>query len=247
MEYLSWLFFCLSPFALFCSEDGNGLILCPVFIILGFICKYAGNSSGNSSGATIRVEPQEFWEWHYKNRMSSTLDQKDTICDELMAHRDQEARSWATTICGYHNAWVPPEEKQEQIARENGVITEQMLKLKTVNKDRIQIGKYFLMEELEKKYYSTKIGKGGREKSCYPQMTIKKDKYKIKTSNYRMISEYCVKSEYNKSIKEMWDSLTNEEKKQAIEWFGEYEKRLIELCNEYVCGNLYKIDVNMDF
>jgi hypothetical protein len=144
MGYLSWLFFCLSPFALFCSEDGNGLILCPVFIILGFVFKWIGNNSNGTPTAVVKVEPQKFWEWHYKDRMRSALSQKDSISDNLMAYKDKEARRWATTICGYHNAWVPPEEKQEQIARANGVITEQMVKEKTVNKDRIQIGKMVL-------------------------------------------------------------------------------------------------------
>lgn len=132
MEFLSWLFFCLSPFALFCSENGIGLLLCPVFIALGFLCKSAGNYIGGSP--VVKIEPQNFWEWHYKDRMSSTLAQKESICDELMAHRDKEARSWATTICGYHNAPVPSEAKQEQIARSNGVITDKMVKEKELKK-----------------------------------------------------------------------------------------------------------------
>ena len=120
MEYLSWLFFCLSPFALFCSEDGIGLILCPVFILLGFVFRWIGSCSSGTPTAVVKVKPQEFWEWHYKDRMRNTLAQKETIGDELMAYKDKEARDWATTICGYHNAWVPPESTQEQIARANG-------------------------------------------------------------------------------------------------------------------------------
>ena len=181
MESLSWIFFCLSPFALFCSEDGNGLILCPIFIILGFVFKWIGNSSKGTPTAVVKVEPQKFWEWHYIDRMSSTLAQKDTISDGLMALKDEEARRWATTICGYHNAWVPPESKQEQIARANGVITEQMVKEKKANKDRIQIGKYFLMKELYEKYYGKRFGKDGRgERYCYPYTTIEEDIYEIK-------------------------------------------------------------------
>lgn len=132
MDYLSWLFFCLSPFALFCSEDGNGLILCPIFILLGFVFKFIGGNIDNTPTATVKIEPQSFWEWHYKDRMRSMYVQKDLGDEGRMAIHDREARQWATTICGYHNAWVPPEAKQEQIARENGVITEQMLKQKRV-------------------------------------------------------------------------------------------------------------------
>ena len=134
MEFLSWLFFCLSPFALFCSENGNGLILCPVFIILGFVFKWVGSNCGNTSKAVVKIEPQKFWEWHYKDRMRSMIAEKDSTSDRLMAYKDQEARRWATTICGYHNAWVPPETTQEQIARANGVVTEQMVKEKEEKK-----------------------------------------------------------------------------------------------------------------
>lgn len=127
MESLSWIFFCLSPFALFCSEGGNGLILCPVFIILGFVFKWIGNNSGGTPTAVVKVEPQEFWEWHYKNRIRKTLDNRDSISDRKMASDDKGAREWATAMCGYHNVWIPPQEEQERIARENGVITNKML------------------------------------------------------------------------------------------------------------------------
>ena len=112
MEYLSWLFFCLSPFALFCSEDGNGLILCPIFIILGFVFKWIGNNNSTPT-AVVKVEPQKFWEWHYIDAIHK-------------GRSDSEAREWATTICGYHNAWVPSEGKQEQIARANNIVTDKM-------------------------------------------------------------------------------------------------------------------------
>ena len=247
MSYLSWLFFCLSPFALFCTEDGNGLIMCPVFIMLGFIFKWASNNTNSTTRAVVKVSPQEFWEWHYKDRISSTLAEKDSVSDSFIAYKDQEARKWATTICGYHNAWVPPESKQEQIARSNGVVTEQMVKAKEVNKDRVQIGKYFLMTELEEKYRSTQIGKGGRENCCFPRMHIEEDKYKIKSSDDRLISDYWIKGKYNKSISEIWESLSYEEKTQATKWIEEYEEKLIRLCNEYVYGELYDIDVKIDF
>ena len=127
MESLSWIFFCLSPFALFCSENGSGLILCPIFIILGFVFKWAGNISVGKPKTVVKVSSSEFWEWHYKDRMRGTLAIKDNN-DAFIAYKDKEARRWATTICGYNNAWVPPEATQEQIARANGVITEAMIK-----------------------------------------------------------------------------------------------------------------------
>ena len=235
MEYLSWLFFCLSPFALFCSENGNGLILCPIFIILGFVFKYAGNNSGG--GTTVKVEPHEFWEWHYKNRMRATLIEKDSINDGLMALKDQEARRWATSICGYHNAPIPTEERQEQIARSNGVVTEKMIKERNEKKDRMQVGKYVLMNELLEKYNTT----------YYPKSRIKKDIDKIQTSNDRYITEYWAYDKYKKSIREIWDSLSKEEKNQAAKWVEEYEEKLISAINTYTNGELYNVDIKMDF
>lgn len=245
MGYLAWLFFCISPFALFCSEDGNGLILCPVFIILGFVFKWIENNSGKPSRAVVKIDPKDFWEWHYKDRMRSMYVQKDSGNEKRMTIHDQEAREWATTVCGYHNAWIPPESTQEQIARANGVVTTQMIKERKEKHDRIQVGKYILMCELEKKYCSTKIGKDGHEKCCSPQTYIAKDKDKIRLSDSRHVK--WAKSKYDKSIFEIWENVSEEEKKQATKWVEEYEKKLINLCNEYVYGDLCDIDVEIDF
>ena len=224
MESLSWIFFCLSPFALFCSEDGNGLILCPVFIILGFVFKWIGSNTGGTPRAVVKVEPQEFWEWHYKDRIRSTLAQKEMIGDYLMSAKDKEARSWATTVCGYHNAWVPPEATQEQIARASGVITEKMIKERNEKKDRIQIGKYFLMNELRLKY---------EDKNWRAKKEIKEDMKKIKLSRCGEADDWWVNREYGKSVKEMWKTLSLEEKEQAEKWVKEYEKKLIKSIQDY--------------
>ena len=240
MESLSWVFFCLSPFALFCSEDGNGLILCPVFIILGFVFKCIGSNSGSTSKATVKVEPQKFWEWHYRDRMRSTFAQRDSINDELMALKDKEARSWATTICGYHNAWVPPESTQEQIARANGVITEQMVKANTIKKDKIQIGKYFLMCELKSKYDNAK--------TWHTRKEIEKDMKKIKISRHGGADDWYVKQEYDMTVSEMWETLSLEEKQKAEEWVKEYEEKLIQAIQDYEKNITYTIHcVKMDF
>lgn len=240
MGFLSWLFFCLSPFALFCSESGNGLFLCPLFIILGFVFKSANNNGGNAARPVVKVEPQKFWEWHYIDRMKSTLAQKDTINDGLMALKDKEARDWATTICGYHNAWVPPESTQENIARENGAITEKMVKENTIKKDRIQIGKYFLMSELKLKYDSVK--------TWHTRKEIEKDMRKIKISRHGGADDWYVKQEYGKTVKEMWATLSPEEKRQADNWIKEYEDKLVQSVRDYEDGkNLSIHSVKMDF
>lgn len=240
MEFLSWLFFCLSPFALFCSENGNGLILCPVFIILGFIFKWAGSSGVGAAHTTVKVKPQEFWEWHYKDRMRSMYVQKDSGKESLTAVHDQEARRWATTICGYHNAWVPPESMQEQIARSNGVVTEKMIKENTIKKDRIQIGKYFLMCELKLKYDNAKTWRMKKE--------IEKDMKKIKISQHGGADDWYVKQEYGMTVSEMWKTLSPEEKEQSEKWVKEYEEKLIRTVQDYEkCVELSVRSVKMDF
>lgn len=246
MKYLSWMFFCLSPFVLFCSENGAGLILCPVFIALGFIFKNAGNNAGG--GRTIvEIEPQKFWEWHYKDRMRNSLAQKDTIRAELMALNDQEARRWATSICGYHNAPVPSEGVQEQIARANGVVTETMIKERNKKKDRIQVGKYILMNELKNKCDKIKVKDSLRRRYYYPAMRIKKDIDKINSSNNRGITEYWAHDKYKKTIKEIWNSLSEEEKKQAAIWVEEYKSQLINVMREYLEGKRHDDNIEMDF
>ena len=224
MEFLSWLFFCLSPFALFCSESGTGLILCPVFIILGFLFKLGARSSEGSPTATVKVEPQKFWEWHYENRMKNTLANKDSIDDKSMALNDKEARDWATTICGYHNAWVPPKEKQEQIARANGVVTEKMVKGKVENEDRIQIGKYFLMRELQLKYEKININAG---------KLIGDDIRRIRLSDGGWADEHWANRKYGKTVKETWETLSQGEKEQAQRWVKEYEEKLVQAIEKY--------------
>ena len=240
MEYLSWFFFCLSPFALFCSEDGTGLLLFPVFIAIGFAFRWAAKNIGSSSTVVVKIEPQNFWEWHYKDRMSSTLAQKDSINDELMAHWDKEARSWATTICGYHNAPVPSEAKQEQIARSNGVITDKMVKEKEIKKDRIQIGKYFLMSELKLKYDTVR--------TWNTRKVIENDMRKIKISHHSGADDWYVKREYGKTVREMWATLSFEERKQAEMWVKEYESKLTRAIQDYESHkNLRVRPVEMDF
>lgn len=246
MEYLSWMFFCLSPFALFCSENRNGLILCPIFIILGFVFRWIGND-GSGSKTVVKVNPQEFWEWHYLNRMKNTLAQKDTIDDYLMSANDKEARDWATTICGYNNCYVPSESQQENIARNNGVITEKMIKKRERSKDRIQIGKFFLMCELEEKYQSTRISDGSGRRGCYPRNYIKIDKDRIRISDYRLIGDYSIEKKFNMSIKEVWNDLSTREKNEAREWVEEYEKNLMRMVHEYVDNERACVCVKMDF
>lgn len=139
MKVLSSTFFITAPLALFCSDNGTGIILCPVFIILGFVFRWIDEAMH----PVTKIDPSKFWEWHYNDRMRKTLSQKDTVGDRFIAARDQEARQWATTLCRCNSVWIPPESTQEEIARATGIITEKIIK----GKDKIQFGKYYAMDK----------------------------------------------------------------------------------------------------
>lgn len=236
MKTLSWMFFCISPFALFCSEHGNGLVLCPIFIILGFLFKWIGENYNSTPTAVVKVKPNEFWEWHYKNRMRDTLNNKETINDGLMALRDKEARSWATTICGYHNAWVPPKDEQERIARANGVVTEAMIEEESQAWNRLQVGKYFLMQKLKEKYKGKSYGNGDWYTKNYRHELIIEDACKaLRLYNRNSISSYSILSDYGMNEEAVWNTvLSDTEKTNAQKWVDEYENRLLKEIDDFV-------------
>ena len=132
MTFFSTIFFFAAPFALFCSGGGNGLILCPTFIILGFMCRWLG--SGNIGKPKLKVSPNEFWETNYGISLAK-------------GSKDEDARIWATTMCRINSCRIPTDEEQEEIARKRGVVTEAMKKEKTDPIDRLQFGKYYALNK----------------------------------------------------------------------------------------------------
>ena len=214
MEYLSWLFFCLSPFALFCSDGGNGLILCPIFIILGFVFKWI-NEGGLEP--KIKVKPQDWWETNYKINMAQG--------------RGHEASKgiadWSTNV---NYCPMPTEEKKERIARSMGVITPQMKYDEEDRWNRIQVEKYRLMEALYEKYKNKTISSpdyvvGKRiGRVCYPYMYIDGSK--------RVLKNHIEVYRWNK---DPWSATPSEdEKNEAKKWIEEYEERLLKEINDYI-------------
>ena len=76
---------------------------------------------------------------------------------------------------------------------------------------------------------------------------IKNDINKIKTSCNSYITEYWAHSKYKKSVKEIWDSLSEEEKNQAARWVEEYERQLIYVMRECIYGKRSHTNIKMDF
>lgn len=150
MAFFSTMFFFAAPFALFCSGGGNGLALCSIFIILGFVCRWLGG--GNIGKPKLKVSPNEFWETNYGISLAK-------------GSKDEDARAWATTMCRINSCRIPTDEEQEEIAQKRGVVTEAMKREKTDPIDRLQFGKYYLFEKEIQKCAQKKMGKPWEEYS----------------------------------------------------------------------------------
>ena len=215
MEYLSWLFFSISPFALFCSEDGNGLILCPVFVVLGFICKWAANQSRKKPRGIVKLEPQEYWEWHFKQRLN------EKIHPNLNSTNTPEmARDWANQMCIYHGVGYPSDERFEQICKEMGLKTKKVKDNEDEEYDRIQSGKYYLLDRFEK------IPRTPWDRINIIKMEKKKLYFK-KTGHCYGVGDIQIWSRFNKDTDEMWNVLTQEERDEATKWFEEWKNNAI--------------------
>lgn len=236
MEYLSWLFFCLSPFVLFASDNGTGLISCPVFIILGFVFKYIAKKSktvsytdedgkknvykietdecGNTK-LTAVVEPQNFWEWHFKQRLN------EKIHPNLNATNTPEmARDWANQMCMYHGVGYPSDEKFEQICKEMGLKTKKVKDAEDEVYDRIQAGKFLLLDRFEK-----------IQGTPWDRINIikmeKKKLYFKKTGHCYGVGDFQIWSRFKKDTGEVWNSLTQKERDEATKWFEEWKNNAI--------------------
>ena len=230
MESLSWIFFCLTPFGFFCTENGTGLITGTVFLILGFVFKWLGNNSGGEPTAKVKVEPQKFWECHYMDSING-------------GGIDQNARTWATTVARAHNCPIPSEAEQERIARRNGIVTEKMKQQEKDKWDRIQVGKCYLMQELEKKYknnFAQKIDENNSNKNrrmAYPSLYIEASTRALQFddigTNY--VAGYNTFHRFKKNVDEMWNTeLSFNEKVEAKKWVEEYENRMLKEINDYI-------------
>ena len=255
MEFLSLLFFCLSPFALFCSDNGTGLLLCPIFILVGFIFKWIGSLNISLPKREIDVEKEKrFWEIHYKDAIAPALkdikpllDKDSSLRDIAIACRDRKAREWATWVCRCNNAWIPPFYMQEQIARENGVITEQVVKERAIQRDRIQIGKYYLMRELENKHGRKIFKSETTKRQQYVGDIIKKSYQKLELSDGCPVTDGAIKIDYNTTASEMWLSLSEEEKKLSEINVKKFEEELLKKLDDYLNGgdDFYRINVEL--
>lgn len=134
MKDIGVIFFIMTPFGYLCTRNNTGLITGTIFLILGLVC-YNWDKIADDT-PTIKIPNNEFWEYHYKDAVDS--------------RGDTGARDWATTICGYHNAWVPPESRQEQIAQQvlhpKGIKTDVEKRRIEDRIDRLQFAKWYTLK-----------------------------------------------------------------------------------------------------
>ena len=215
MEFLSWLFFCLSPFALFCSEDGNGIVLCIVFLVLGAVCKWIDNGGLKPK---VKVEPKDWWEANYKLNMSQGRGHEAS----------KNIADWTTRV---NYLPMPTEGEKERVARSIGVVTPQMRYDEEDRWNRIQVEKYRLMKELYEKYnkkvfrsedfvsWTKNIGR-----YCLPYTYIE--------YSMMVLKRFIRVQKWNK---DPWTAtISKEEKDIAKKWIEEYEERLLREVNDYI-------------
>ena len=104
MNYLGTMFFILTPFGFFCTENGTGMITGITFLILGFLCKSIGNGAFKLSKKTVRVTPKNFWEYQYRTFRQRGLN-------------DKNARDTANYITNINRYPIPLKDEMDKIAR----------------------------------------------------------------------------------------------------------------------------------
>lgn len=77
---------------------------------------------------------------------------------------------------------------------------------------------------------------------------IENDMRKIKISHHGGADDWYVKQEYGKTVREMWVTLSFEERKQAEMWIKEYESKLTRAIQDYESRKEIRVrPVEMDF
>lgn len=230
MDYLGTMFFILTPFGFFCTENGTGFIVGPLFLILGFLCKWVANGGCQDlTTPKVRVTPEEFWIAHFKSHYNNWKDVK------YIGNAAENARKWANDVARAHDITPPSNERYEEIAKELGYET-----LKAYRKrvddykrqyNRLQSGKSYLMLKLYERYRASepyyflakKIEKA-REEICFYNSSIPAIGYSV-FSRFKELFNEDNKDLDSEEV--LWLDLTKEEKEEAQKWVDEYEEKFL--------------------
>lgn len=234
MAYFSWLFFCIAPFALFCSGGGTGIIVCPVFILLGVLCRWIANG-GIERANTPKLSNNEFWEITFIKRYRSMKNSDYKDFPDYMAA--EEAKGWADYITDCQGGYPVSAEKYEEIAKKYGIVTKKEYEIDAHRWDRVQMMKYYLMKKLSDKYRGIHKSKG-----LIPSSIIDDEKDALYRANgYENVSYYGTPIYVNgKEYKpyyfdeELIKFIPQDEIEEAQKWVDEYEQRLIKEMDDYL-------------
>lgn len=224
MSSIGTMFFILAPFGFFCTENGTGLITGAVFLILGFVFKWIGNGGLEPK---IKVNPKDWWETNYR-------------LNHAQGRGEETARNIADYTTRSNGFPMPSEEEKERIAKSMGIKTRKMEQDETDRYDRIQVGKYYLITELMEKYKNVTIKE--REDGsplrtmrwCYLEFYIKYEQKNLKFARDGSVGGYNTCHRFKKNDVEIWNSLSSDERNEAMCWVAEYEERLLKEVNDYV-------------
>lgn len=150
MSYLGTMFFILTPFGFFCTENGTGLITGTVFLILGILCKWIGNGGlKDVTTSKQKVSPEEFWKIHFMQFLNNAKNTKG-LCYSV-----NDAKKWADDVTRA-NGCVPPNDfRYEQIAKEMGIKT---LKVEREEREKSRINALAVLavvEDVRNQFLST--------------------------------------------------------------------------------------------
>lgn len=133
MEFLSTMFFILTPFGLFCTGNGTGLITGTVFLLLGFLFRWIADGGLERATAT-KVSSETFWRMHFTNRYYGSGNVTENLNRPYISPED--AKGWADDVTRANGGIPPSDERFEEIAKELGIETRKA-RLEKLRNDRL--------------------------------------------------------------------------------------------------------------
>lgn len=217
----SKVFLYTSPFALFCSENGNGGYLFLIFIAFGCICAWIGRGGLEH---TIRVKPKDWWETQFRASISKHKEK------QLSSRNVQASWDFANYITSVNDCPMPTEEEKEKIVRSMGLVTEKMEQREKQKKidewDRIQVGKCYLLKDFVKQFIDTGCDNIIEN---YLKLSIKA----LKFYDNGIVDGYGTIHRFQQDIEEIWNTkLSINEKKEAERWLESYKSRFFKELEE---------------
>ena len=217
---LAKVFLCTSPFALFCSKNGNGIQLCIVFLILGGICWWIGDGGLNP---TIRVKPKDWWETQFRDSIAKKRDR------ELTNHEVQESLKWADYITSSNKLPMPTDEEKERIMESMGIESPKVKKEKRDHIDRIQFGKKYLLDKAIKEYDARVLLCDNYREASALIKRMKRGSNMIRDTKAKvtLIGMTGLNNQFGTwDIDKIWnDILSDEERTEAEKWVNETIER----------------------